>query len=209
MVVAALGTVLAAAYLLWLYQRVAFGTPTEEFAHDPHVHDVSLHRVRRLGADAGPDRGARLLPEHHLPRHQPGRDQHVRPSPGPGADPLLAHLVTFAWDAPSVDLHALAPEIVVAATLVILLVVDAFTGRRPAVGGLVASPASACSSPSSRCATLAYDGVARSCSAAATSSTTTRCVLKALFLLVGLRRGAARRRTTSPRATTGRASTTR
>jgi NADH-quinone oxidoreductase subunit M len=31
MVVAALGTVLAAAYLLWLYQRTAFGTPTDEF----------------------------------------------------------------------------------------------------------------------------------------------------------------------------------
>jgi NADH-quinone oxidoreductase subunit M len=42
MVVAALGTVLAAAYLLWLYQRVAFGTPKEEFEHDPHVHDVSF-----------------------------------------------------------------------------------------------------------------------------------------------------------------------
>ena len=42
MVVAALGTVLAAAYLLWLYQRVAFGSPTEEFEHDPHVHDVSF-----------------------------------------------------------------------------------------------------------------------------------------------------------------------
>ena len=40
MVVAAIGTVLAAGYLLWLYQRVAFGTPTEEFADDAHVHDV-------------------------------------------------------------------------------------------------------------------------------------------------------------------------
>jgi NADH-quinone oxidoreductase subunit M len=35
MVVAALGTVFAAGYLLWLYQRVAFGTPTEEFADEP------------------------------------------------------------------------------------------------------------------------------------------------------------------------------
>ncbi len=42
MVVAALGTVLAAAYLLWLFQRVAFGTPKEEFAHDDHIHDVSF-----------------------------------------------------------------------------------------------------------------------------------------------------------------------
>jgi NADH-quinone oxidoreductase subunit M len=40
MVVAALGTVLAAGYLLWLYQRTAFGTPKEEFANDPHIHDV-------------------------------------------------------------------------------------------------------------------------------------------------------------------------
>lgn len=40
MVVAALGTVLAAAYLLWLFQRVAFGTPKDEFADDPHIVDV-------------------------------------------------------------------------------------------------------------------------------------------------------------------------
>ena len=41
MVLAALGTVLAAGYLLWLYQRSAFGTPTEEFADDPHIGDVN------------------------------------------------------------------------------------------------------------------------------------------------------------------------
>jgi NADH-quinone oxidoreductase subunit M len=39
MVIAAVGTVLAAGYLLWLFQRTAFGTPTEEFA-DEHIHDV-------------------------------------------------------------------------------------------------------------------------------------------------------------------------
>ncbi len=41
MVVAAIGTVFAAGYLLWLYQRVAFGTPKEEFANDPHIHDAT------------------------------------------------------------------------------------------------------------------------------------------------------------------------
>ncbi len=41
MVIAALGTVLAAGYLLWLLQRTAFGTPSEEFADDPHVHDAN------------------------------------------------------------------------------------------------------------------------------------------------------------------------
>jgi NADH-quinone oxidoreductase subunit M len=40
MVVAAVGTVFAAGYLLWLFQRVAFGTPTEEFANDDHIRDV-------------------------------------------------------------------------------------------------------------------------------------------------------------------------
>jgi len=35
MVVAAVGTVLAAGYLLWMFQRTAFGEPTEEFSHEP------------------------------------------------------------------------------------------------------------------------------------------------------------------------------
>ncbi len=40
MVIAAVGTVLAAGYLLWMLQKVAFGVPKPEFA-DAHVHDVS------------------------------------------------------------------------------------------------------------------------------------------------------------------------
>jgi NADH-quinone oxidoreductase subunit M len=39
MVIAAIGTVLAAGYLLWMFQRVAFGKVHAEFA-DLHVHDV-------------------------------------------------------------------------------------------------------------------------------------------------------------------------
>lgn len=57
MIIAALGTVLAAAYLLWLYQRTAFGRPNPEFeTHTPHpvgagvsdehhgsdIHDVTV-----------------------------------------------------------------------------------------------------------------------------------------------------------------------
>jgi NADH-quinone oxidoreductase subunit M len=41
MVVAAVGTVFAAGYLLWLFQRTAFGTPKDEFK-DEHIHDVHL-----------------------------------------------------------------------------------------------------------------------------------------------------------------------
>jgi NADH-quinone oxidoreductase subunit M len=39
-VVAAIGTVLAAAYLLWMLQKVAFGVPKAEF-ENAHLHDVS------------------------------------------------------------------------------------------------------------------------------------------------------------------------
>jgi NADH-quinone oxidoreductase subunit M len=42
MVVAAIGTVLAAGYLLWMLQKVAFGTPKPEFA-DAHIHDVTSY----------------------------------------------------------------------------------------------------------------------------------------------------------------------
>ncbi|HZA88092.1 MAG TPA: NADH-quinone oxidoreductase subunit M, partial [Acidimicrobiales bacterium] len=41
MVVAAVGTVFAAGYLLWLYQRTAFGTPTDEFTDDD-IADVTV-----------------------------------------------------------------------------------------------------------------------------------------------------------------------
>jgi NADH-quinone oxidoreductase subunit M len=50
MVIAALGTVFAAAYLLWLYQRTAFGEPSAEFSSHGHgdsdheeIHDVNVY----------------------------------------------------------------------------------------------------------------------------------------------------------------------
>ncbi len=41
MAVAAIGTVFAAGYLLWMLQRVAFGTVREEFA-ESHIHDLHV-----------------------------------------------------------------------------------------------------------------------------------------------------------------------
>jgi NADH-quinone oxidoreductase subunit M len=41
MVIAAIGTVLAAGYLLWMFQRVAMGTPKPEFEH-AHIHDLHV-----------------------------------------------------------------------------------------------------------------------------------------------------------------------
>ena len=40
-VIAALGTVLAAGYLLWMYQRTAFGEPNPEFMPDHGAHSLS------------------------------------------------------------------------------------------------------------------------------------------------------------------------
>jgi NADH-quinone oxidoreductase subunit M len=41
MVIAAVGTVFAAGYLLWMFQRTAFGVPSSEFEH-AHIHDVHV-----------------------------------------------------------------------------------------------------------------------------------------------------------------------
>jgi NADH-quinone oxidoreductase subunit M len=41
MVIAAIGTVFAAGYLLWMLQKVAFGVPKAEFEH-AHIHDVTV-----------------------------------------------------------------------------------------------------------------------------------------------------------------------
>ena len=50
MVIAAIGTVFAAAYLLWLYQRTAFGEPNPEFASHGHGddHHSDIHDVNKF-----------------------------------------------------------------------------------------------------------------------------------------------------------------
>jgi NADH-quinone oxidoreductase subunit M len=53
MVIAALGTVLAAGYLLWLFQRIAFGEPKAEFAGASH--DNSGHGDQGHGAHGHDD----------------------------------------------------------------------------------------------------------------------------------------------------------
>ena len=72
MVIAAVGTVLAAGYLLWLFQRTAFGEPAAEFAgagagggggHDAHdAHDAHGH-----DAHAGDDHGSDDVHDVELP----------------------------------------------------------------------------------------------------------------------------------------------
>ncbi len=66
MVIAALGTVLAAGYLLWLYQRTAFGEPTAEFAghgdHGDDGHGAAGHAVAHAV-------GAAVNEDHHSDIH--------------------------------------------------------------------------------------------------------------------------------------------
>ena len=97
---------------------------------------------------------------------------------------MLAQLLTFAWTAPSLDYHALAPEIIVAATIVALILVDVFTGERSrwasssvaGIGLLLALiPV----------ATLAYDGVDRVMLGGGFVVDNYALVLKALFLVAG------------------------
>ena len=76
MVVAAVGTVLAAGYLLWLYQRAFFGDETAfvvEAEHHGHVARHPAGRVHRLDAAAHRDPRARHLPEHPVPGARPCR----------------------------------------------------------------------------------------------------------------------------------------
>ena len=97
---------------------------------------------------------------------------------------MLAQLLTFAWTAPSLDYHALAPEIIVAATIVALILVDVFTGERSrwasssvaGIGLLLALiPV----------ATLAYEGVDRVMFGGGFVVDNYALVLKALFLVAG------------------------
>jgi NADH-quinone oxidoreductase subunit M len=85
MVVAAIGTVFAAAYLLWLYQRTAFGEPKPEFAlatvggggtgaiagGDHGAHGASHGHGAGVGAVlvAGPETATAAHDEHHLELH--------------------------------------------------------------------------------------------------------------------------------------------
>ena len=78
LVIAAIGTVLAAAYLLWLYQRTAFGTPSEEFAgHSDAEHDGARPCARAQPQRRGERRPSRRCPRRHPRRHADRMDRLV------------------------------------------------------------------------------------------------------------------------------------
>jgi NADH-quinone oxidoreductase subunit M len=55
MVISAIGTVLAAGYLLWLYQRTAFGEPSEEFSDHGGAHGAGHGGVAHSLSSAAND----------------------------------------------------------------------------------------------------------------------------------------------------------
>ena len=82
MVIAAVGTVLAAAYLLWLYQRTAFGEPTAEFAGQSDAeHGVGHGHVAHSLSSAANDRRADGGDEHHDDIHDVGLTEWIAWSP--------------------------------------------------------------------------------------------------------------------------------
>ena len=92
MIIASIGTVFAAGYLLWLYQRTAFGTPTAEFAglgadaddHDDHAHGAHGDHDAHEGAeDTGHADG------HHERLHDVGIFEWIAWAP------MLAAIVFF------------------------------------------------------------------------------------------------------------------
>ncbi len=97
---------------------------------------------------------------------------------------MLAQLLMFAWDAPKMDFHAFAPEIIVTATLVIVLLVDAFTGddSRWATSSIAGIGLLVATIP---LFTLAYDGADRILFGGGYVVDDFALVMKALFLLTG------------------------
>ena len=102
---------------------------------------------------------------------------------------MLSHLTTLAqesvgWQQPTFDWHAFAPEIIVVATIVVLILLDVFTSETnkwaqssiAGIGLLVAMIP---------IVTLAYDGATRSLFGGAYVVDEFSLVLKALFLIAG------------------------
>ena len=92
-------------------------------------------------------------------------------------------LAALAFDAPAVDYHALAPEIILTATIVVVLVVDLISERnKPLLASIAGIGLLAAALP---VLTLAVDGTDRSMFGGAYVVDNFALVMKALFLLAG------------------------
>lgn len=95
---------------------------------------------------------------------------------------MIGQIITFAWEKPSLDFHAFAPEIVVVGAIVVLMLLDLFGSEhskwaQSSVAGIGLLGALI------PVATLAYDGFDRAMFGGAYVVDDFSLVLKALFLL--------------------------
>ena len=74
MVIAAIGTVLAAAYLLWLYQRTAFGEPSAEFAGQSDAEHAAGHGAAHGQVAHSLSSAANDHPDAHADAHGDAHD---------------------------------------------------------------------------------------------------------------------------------------
>jgi NADH-quinone oxidoreductase subunit M len=85
MVIAALGTVFAAAYLLWLYQRTAFGNPPPEFSDAADGHgDHASHAVPAHSLSSAVDPAVAAVDhadDEHADLHDVGRVEWIAWTP--------------------------------------------------------------------------------------------------------------------------------
>ena len=205
LVVGALGTVFAAGYLLWLLQRTAFGMPKEELAGE-HFHDVEAPEwIAWLP----------LLLLIVVIGFFPNIIFHVTDTAVQSALSGVQTLSTaatvnlsLAFTAPHVDYHALAPEIILASTLIVVLLVDLASERNRALLGTIAGIGLLASMIP--ILTLAVDGTDRFVMSGSPGYVVDNFALmmKALVHRRRLHRRAAVDELRRPKATTARASTT-
>ena len=114
MVIAAIGTVLAAGYLLWMLQRVAFGKVKDEF-EDAHIHDVHVPEWIAWAPLLGLILALGVYPNLVFDMTNEAATNVARIFGGGDDVPFLT---------PHVDYHAILPEIILTVTIVVVLVAD-------------------------------------------------------------------------------------
>ena len=142
MVLAAVGTVFAAAYLLWLYQRTAFGTVPTEWTgggHTAHAVGADVNDEHHEGfhiQDVTPIEWIAWTPMLVLILALGVYPQLLFKIFDPAVNKLVDHLGQLhqvigsviaqaaGWSAPTIDWHAIAPELILIVGINIVLGTD-------------------------------------------------------------------------------------
>ena len=134
MVLGAIGTVLTAGYMLWMLQRVNLGEPNAEWeGHE--FHDADRFELAAWVPLIVLIVAIGVFPRSHLRhdhRHVDGRHGARRPGRHGSLDHCEGRLTLMGYE---IDYLALAPELVIVATLVLVLALDLLLPRDKEVLG--------------------------------------------------------------------------